>query len=189
MRRAVRLTGKLFIRAKAREKSVGSRRTPLLRWISLRKPGRIRNRRWSISAAALRVWSMPARSGLPARSPSSISRTPLLKSEGSASATRASSVRWVVSDVTTWRAEAAAFDIWHDRATFHFLTDARDRARYVERLRQALKPGGHAPSSRHSRWMGRSDAAVFPVVRYDGPASTRGDRGRLRARLDASPSA
>ena len=81
---------------------------------------------------------------------------------------RASSVRWVVSDVTTWRAEAAAFDIWHDRATFHFLTDARDRARYVERLRQALKPGGHAIIATFAL-DGPERCSGLPVVRYDGP--------------------
>jgi SAM-dependent methyltransferase len=35
------------------------------------------------------------------------------------------------------------FDLWHDRAVFHFLTDAQDRELYLKNLRQALKPGAH----------------------------------------------
>lgn len=34
-------------------------------------------------------------------------------------------------------------DLWHDRATFHFLIDADDRRRYVERAAQAVRPGGY----------------------------------------------
>ena len=52
-------------------------------------------------------------------------------------------VNWVEADVTgSWVAPVA--DIWHDRAAFHFLTGAADRARYVERLSNILKPGGQA---------------------------------------------
>src|SRR5690349_3363392 len=36
-------------------------------------------------------------------------------------------VAWVVADVRTWRPERT-FDVWHDRAVFHFLVDAADRA-------------------------------------------------------------
>jgi SAM-dependent methyltransferase len=51
-------------------------------------------------------------------------------------------VRWVVADVTKWN-PTQTYDIWHDRAAFHFLTVPADRAAYVTRLKQALKPGGH----------------------------------------------
>jgi SAM-dependent methyltransferase len=51
--------------------------------------------------------------------------------------------RWIVADITTWRPEAA-YDIWHDRAAFHFLNAPDEQAAYAERLRQALKVGGHA---------------------------------------------
>ena len=50
-------------------------------------------------------------------------------------------VTWIETDVTgDWCAPPV--DIWHDRAAFHFLTDAADRARYVEHLITTLKPGG-----------------------------------------------
>lgn len=52
-------------------------------------------------------------------------------------------VEWVAADVTaSW--SVSPRDFWHDRAGFHFLTLASDRARYIERLRQTLKPGGKA---------------------------------------------
>ena len=35
------------------------------------------------------------------------------------------------------------YDLWHDRAVFHFLTDPKDRAKYLDNLRRALKPAGH----------------------------------------------
>lgn len=55
----------------------------------------------------------------------------------------AEQVSWVVDDVTRWQPRRV-YDIWHDRAAFHFLTAPGDQAAYVERLRMALKPGGHA---------------------------------------------
>jgi SAM-dependent methyltransferase len=55
---------------------------------------------------------------------------------------KAAQVQWVVADVTKWH-PPQSFDIWHDRAAFHFLTTEIDRAAYVERLRQALRLGGH----------------------------------------------
>ncbi|HEX7019854.1 MAG TPA: class I SAM-dependent methyltransferase [Gemmatimonadaceae bacterium] len=58
--------------------------------------------------------------------------------------TRAASVRWIESDVLTAELPSRAFDVWHDRAVFHFLTDASDRRRYVAQLAGALAPTGHA---------------------------------------------
>jgi trans-aconitate methyltransferase len=56
---------------------------------------------------------------------------------------RASEVQWIVDDVTAWE-PSRRFDIWHDRAAFHFLVEEADRAAYIARLKQALRPGGHA---------------------------------------------
>jgi SAM-dependent methyltransferase len=55
----------------------------------------------------------------------------------------ASRVTWIAADVTAWE-PSRSYDLWHDRAAFHFLTLARDQAAYVARLRRALRPGGHA---------------------------------------------
>ena len=50
-------------------------------------------------------------------------------------------VNWIESDITGFSTDDR-FDLWHDRAVFHFLTDAGDRERYREVLFRHLKPGG-----------------------------------------------
>lgn len=57
---------------------------------------------------------------------------------------RADRVRWIHQDVTRWQPEPDAYGLWHDRALFHFLVDREPRRRYVDTLRRALTPGGHA---------------------------------------------
>jgi SAM-dependent methyltransferase len=57
---------------------------------------------------------------------------------------RAASVGWREADILSADLPAAAFDVWHDRAAFHFLTDHAERALYVAQLRRALRPHGHA---------------------------------------------
>jgi SAM-dependent methyltransferase len=70
-----------------------------------------------------------------------ISETALSKSR-SRLGERASRVEWIVADVT--EAESlGTFDVWHDRAVFHFLTDAADRRKYVELARRTVPVGGH----------------------------------------------
>lgn len=77
----------------------------------------------------------------------------------------AATVDWIVADATTWQ-PAKTYDVWHDRAAFHFLTDAGDRAAYVERLRSAIAPGGQiiiatfAPD-------GPEKCSGLPVQRHD----------------------
>lgn len=53
----------------------------------------------------------------------------------------AGKVRWIAADVTTWE-PAEMYDLWHDRAAFHFLTEAAERAAYAKRVGQAVRPGG-----------------------------------------------
>ena len=55
----------------------------------------------------------------------------------------ARSVVWREADVLTADLQGAAFDVWHDRAVFHFLTRPADRARYVTQVRHAVRPGGY----------------------------------------------
>lgn len=52
-------------------------------------------------------------------------------------------VEWIVGDVTQWQ-PAGSYDIWHDRAAFHFLTAPEDQAAYARGLHAALNPGGIA---------------------------------------------
>jgi SAM-dependent methyltransferase len=53
----------------------------------------------------------------------------------------ASAVDWVVADVTTWR-PTRQFDVWHDRAVLHFLTDPADQAAYAATVNAAVAHGG-----------------------------------------------
>lgn len=55
---------------------------------------------------------------------------------------RAAAVRWIEADITTMAFEPASQDLWRDRAVFHFLNEAEQRAAYVRNLVQALKPHG-----------------------------------------------
>ena len=55
---------------------------------------------------------------------------------------RARRVRWLSADVTEVD-DLGTFDIWHDRAVFHFLTDVSDRKRYVKLARRTVPEGGH----------------------------------------------
>jgi SAM-dependent methyltransferase len=56
---------------------------------------------------------------------------------------RAQSVQWIAADITRADLPAARYDVWHDRAVFHFLTDPADRARYVAQVLKSVKSGGH----------------------------------------------
>jgi len=74
-------------------------------------------------------------------------------------------VEWIVADVTTWEPQQV-YDIWHDRAAFHFLTENHDRKAYVARLTKAVKPGGHAIIATFAP-DGPDRCSGLPVVRYD----------------------
>jgi trans-aconitate methyltransferase len=78
---------------------------------------------------------------------------------------RADHVEWIVADVTSWEPQRI-YDLWHDRAAFHFLTDERDRAAYIARLTKSLKPGGHAIIATFAP-DGPERCSGLPVMRYD----------------------
>ena len=52
-------------------------------------------------------------------------------------------VEWVVANILDWQ-PSGRFAVWHDRAAFHFLTDAADQEAYLRLMGRALVPGGHA---------------------------------------------
>jgi len=78
---------------------------------------------------------------------------------------RATAVTWIDTDVTEWQ-PTRLYDVWHDRAAFHFLTQPADRAAYVARLTKALRPGGHAIIGTFAL-DGPERCSGLPVVRYD----------------------
>ena len=78
---------------------------------------------------------------------------------------RATQVSWVVADVTTWQ-PAGTFDVWHDRAAFHFLTEPQDRLAYGECVRKAVRPGGHVVIGTFAP-DGPERCSGLPIVRHD----------------------
>ena len=77
----------------------------------------------------------------------------------------AAGVEWVVADVTTWE-PSQTYDLWHDRAAFHFLTDASDRSAYVRHLKKAVRSGGHVIIGTFAL-DGPERCSGLPIVRYD----------------------
>jgi 2-polyprenyl-3-methyl-5-hydroxy-6-metoxy-1,4-benzoquinol methylase len=74
-------------------------------------------------------------------------------------------VRWIVADVTTWR-PSETYALWHDRAAFHFLTIATERAAYAECLHAAVAPRGHVIIGTFAL-DGPERCSGLPVVRHD----------------------
>jgi ubiquinone/menaquinone biosynthesis C-methylase UbiE len=74
-------------------------------------------------------------------------------------------VRWIVDDVLEGRLPGASCAVWHDRAVFHFLTDAHDRARYVAQAQRVVRPGGHVIIASFGP-QGPARCSGLEVVRY-----------------------
>ncbi len=81
-------------------------------------------------------------------------------------AARAQEIRWIVADVNEGP-DLGRFDVWHDRALFHFLTGAAERVRYVELLSKTVQHGGHAVISTFAE-DGPEQCSGLSVVRYSG---------------------
>ena len=78
----------------------------------------------------------------------------------------AARVGWVRSDILEWTPDRA-YDLWHDRASFHFLVDPGRRARYAATARSAVRPGGHLVIGAFAE-DGPAACSGLPVARY-GP--------------------
>ena len=78
----------------------------------------------------------------------------------------ASKVAWLSGDVTECQLAARHYDVWHDRAVFHFLTNSTDRAAYVRQVAHAVKPGGHVIVATFGP-EGPVKCSGLDVVRYD----------------------
>ncbi len=73
-------------------------------------------------------------------------------------------VAWVATDVRDWQ-PARAFDVWHDRAAYHFLTDVDDQSRYWHLVRESVAPGGFVVVGTF-REDGPESCSGLPVARY-----------------------
>jgi len=77
----------------------------------------------------------------------------------------AEQVKWIVADITQAQLESFAYDVWHDRAVFHFLTSIEQRAAYVRNVAKAVKPGGHVIVSTFGP-EGPTKCSGLEVMRY-----------------------
>jgi SAM-dependent methyltransferase len=86
---------------------------------------------------------------------------------------RAASVTWIEGDIT--RVDLGAkgiYDVWHDRAVFHFLINPDDRRRYAAAAARALRSGGAAIIATFSP-QGPERCSGLPVMRYDSELLAR----------------
>jgi 2-polyprenyl-3-methyl-5-hydroxy-6-metoxy-1,4-benzoquinol methylase len=75
-------------------------------------------------------------------------------------------VHWLVADVTFAELEPDAYDIWHDRAVFHFLTGMPQRIAYVRNVARSVKRGGHVIVGTFGP-EGPTKCSGLDVMRYD----------------------
>jgi 2-polyprenyl-3-methyl-5-hydroxy-6-metoxy-1,4-benzoquinol methylase len=75
-------------------------------------------------------------------------------------------VLWLASDIVNCELAPNAYDVWHDRAVFHFLTTMEQRVAYVRQVARAVKPGGHVLVSTFGP-EGPTKCSGLEVVRYD----------------------
>jgi 2-polyprenyl-3-methyl-5-hydroxy-6-metoxy-1,4-benzoquinol methylase len=71
----------------------------------------------------------------------------------------AAHITWLEADITQARLPHHFYDVWHDRAVFHFLTRPQDRQSYIESVQHSVKPGGHV---------------IVATFASDGPTSCSG---------------
>src|SRR5579859_1661062 len=75
-------------------------------------------------------------------------------------------VRWIIANITGAEFAPNAYDLWHDRSVFHFLTVREQRVAYVRQVARAVKPGGHVLVSTFGP-EGSTKCSGLEVVRYD----------------------
>ena len=85
-------------------------------------------------------------------------------------------IKWIEGDVTQTELPEQHYEIWHDRAVFHFLTNSEDRRRYIDALEYSLKAGGHVIVATFSL-KGPERCSGLEIVRYS-PESLQLELGK-----------
>ena len=75
-------------------------------------------------------------------------------------------VQWLVANITNVELQPNAYEAWHDRAVFHFLTTREQRVAYVRQVARAVKSGGHIIVSTFGP-EGPTKCSGLEVMRYD----------------------
>ena len=91
----------------------------------------------------------------------------------------AEQVHWLVGDIVEIELEPRTYDLWHDRAVFHFLTTPEHRLAYVRQVTRAVKPGGHVIVSTFGP-EGPTKCSGLEVLRYDTESLHSEFGGRFR---------
>ncbi len=99
-------------------------------------------------------------------------------------ASRANEVTWLEADILQTKLPHHEYDLWHDRAVFHFLTELEDRRRYVNAVKETVKPGGHVIVATFAS-DGPERCSGLPVVRYE-PESLHNEFGDDFTLLDSA---
>lgn len=86
-------------------------------------------------------------------------------------ANKANSVEWYVDDITEFKAPKR-YDVWHDRAVFHFLTDNHEREKYKAVLNESVKSGGYVIVAAFAIG-GATKCSGLDVEQYDTPKLER----------------
>jgi SAM-dependent methyltransferase len=96
----------------------------------------------------------------------------------------ANKVHWYCADITKATLPQNHFDIWHDRAVFHFLTEEAQRVKYVEQVMRSVKHGGYVIMSTFGP-EGPEKCSGLDVVRYDSE-NLHGQFGKSFKLIDSS---
>ena len=91
----------------------------------------------------------------------------------------ADSVTWLLDDITTVSLEADRYEVWHDRAVFHFLTEPEQRQAYVGQVMRSVKAGGHVIVATFGP-EGPEKCSGLETVRYDA----KGLHGQFGGRFE-----
>jgi 2-polyprenyl-3-methyl-5-hydroxy-6-metoxy-1,4-benzoquinol methylase len=75
-------------------------------------------------------------------------------------------IHWIVADITQVELEPQVYEVWHDRAVFHFLTAQEQRDAYVRQVARSVKPGGYVIVSTFGS-EGPTECSGLDVVRYN----------------------
>ena len=97
---------------------------------------------------------------------------------------RANDVTWLEADILQIRLPHHKYDLWHDRAVFHFLTQPEDRRHYVDLVSDAVKPGGHVIVATFAS-DGPERCSGLQVLRYE-PDSLHQEFGDSFVLLDST---
>lgn len=81
-------------------------------------------------------------------------------------ADKAKRVRWIAADITEVELPIKKYDVWHDRAVFHFLTEPEQREAYVRQVVRSVKNGGTVIMATFGP-DGPDSCSGLPTVKYD----------------------